>query len=84
VKGKTVIVTFQKFDTYQVEGEDLTDAQAVAIVKARIEAEMPLGLVKEEQSVQTFSVSSADGVGALFDADGTIIIEASPDKKTKK
>jgi hypothetical protein len=55
---KTVKVVKHRIETYVVEGNEdpITDNAAIDIVKMRMQAGMPLGLIKEEDALLRFEV----------------------------
>lgn len=79
---KTVKVVKNHVEIYEVESnnDDFSNADALAIVQARMKAGMPLGLTKDEEVVVNFDVE-----GQLYGPDGLPVEESIPTKpKTGK
>jgi hypothetical protein len=77
---KAVQVVKTRIEVYEVEAnEELSDTDAISIVKMRMQTGMPLGLVKEEEKVVEFMIGEQH-----YDAEGTVVKHAAPEPPTKR
>jgi len=78
---KIVKIVKSHVEIYEVESnnDDFSNEGALAIVQARMQAGMPLGLTKDEEVVVHFDVE-----GKLYDKDGQPLEESIPTKTETK